>query len=155
MASWDPFADGFLITERFGGRFKLGWPDDVLLADDDGALTPAADVFEDREGWCLEVELPGVRARDLAVTVSSDTVVVEAERTFSHANGRRVHALEGRYGRMRREFLLPVRSEPDKALAELRGGVLRVFVPRVAATATTSRTLELVDEPPRDIPVDD
>ena len=153
MAGWDPFADTFRITERFGGRFKGGWPDDVLVEGDDGAATPCADLFDDREGVTIEVELPGVAARDLTVRVSGGTLIVEAERTFSHANGRQVRSLEGRYGRMRREFALPVRADAGQALAELHRGVLRIFVPRAEAGSTTTVTLPVTDEASSDVPV--
>ncbi len=153
MGQWDPFADVFHITERFGGRFKDGWPAEALLAGDGGAATPCADVFDDREGVTVEVELPGVAAQDLAVTVAGDTVVVEAERRLSNANGRRVRSLEGRYGRMRREFVLPVRTETEHALAELCRGVLRIFVPRAQARSTATFTLPVRDEEPVEVPV--
>jgi HSP20 family molecular chaperone IbpA len=110
--------------------------------------------FEDREGLCLEIELPGVCARDLQVTVGADGVRVEAERGFSHANGRRVHALEGRYGRLRRDFRLPMRARPDRATAELVRGILRIRVPREPAPSSTTRRLETRDEPPVVVAVD-
>lgn len=145
MAKWDPFTDGFRLVERFGGRFRDdGW--DLGLDDggeDDAANTPPTDVFEDREGWTYEVELPGVPTSEVSVRLAGDTVIIEAERGFRHAGERQVHALEGRYGRMRRTFALPFDAEPDKALAELRSGVLRIFVPRRLRTATVDRALDV------------
>ena len=151
MVSWDPFADGFRMIERFGSRFPVESPG--AGDDESGALVPAADQFEDNEGITIEVEMPGVGPQDVAVTVSSDSIVVEAERAFTR-NGRHVSRLEGRYGRLRRTFELPVRAVPRKANAELRRGVLRVFVPRTAATSKESLQLALSgDDPGRSIPV--
>lgn len=144
MASRDPFTDGFRIVERLGGRFRDGWPDESS-GDDDCASTPPSDVFQDREGWSVEVELPGVSHADVAVRLSGGSLVVEADRGFSHAGERQVHTLEGRYGRVRRTFLLPLDAQPERALAELRNGVLRVFVPRRLGTATIERALEVRD----------
>lgn len=144
MASRDPFTDGLRIVERLGGRFREGWPDD-LAGDDDSAATPASDVFQDREGWTVEVELPGVSHGDLSVRLSGGTLVVEADRGFSHAGERQVVTLEGRYGHVRRVFTLPVDALPERAHAELRHGVLRVFVPRRIGTATIDRLLEVRD----------
>ena len=155
MGGWDPFTDGFRVVERLGGRFRDGWPEEELLASDEAAAhAPPLDVFEDREGLCLEIEIPGVSSRDLVVTVDADVVRIEAERTFSHAGGRRVHALEGRYGRMRREFPLPVRALPERAVAELVRGVLRIRIPRAPEVAPTTRRLTPPDETPVQIEID-
>lgn len=141
MARWDPFEDGFRIVERFGGRFRGGWPFDDDATSDDGAFTPPADVFETREGLFLEVELPGVSMHAVSVTLNAGVLTVEAERPFTRAGGRDVLHLEGRWGRMRRSFELPMGARPDDAMAELKAGVLRIFVPRGAATARVERRL--------------
>jgi HSP20 family protein len=155
VGGWDPFTDGFRVVERLGGRFRDGWPGDALLDSDEGAaLAPPLDVFEDAEGLCLELELPGISARDLVVTVDADAVRIEAERTFSHAGGRRVHALEGRYGRMRREIPLPVRAVPGRAVAELVRGVLRIRIPRAPEPSPTTRRLSPADEAPVRVELD-
>lgn len=153
VGAWDPFLDGFRITERFGGRFKDGWPGEALFVDDGPeAFAPASDVFEDREAWRIEVELPGVSARDLFVTIDADVVRVEAERTFSHANGRKVHALEGRYGRMARQFTLPPNTDVAHAVAELHQGVLRISVPRRHGSSVT-RSLDPGEEDATSVPL--
>jgi HSP20 family molecular chaperone IbpA len=61
--------------------------------------------------------------------VAGDSIVVEAERKFAR-NGRKVVQLETSYGRLRRQFILPIRSLPHQAVAELRSGFLRIVVPR-------------------------
>lgn len=140
VARWDPFEDGFRITERFGGRFQGGWPfDNVLEGDDDTAFTPPADVFETREGLWFEVELPGVTIRDVTVTLNAGVILVEAERSLSQ--GREVRRLEGRWGRMKREFELPQGAIAGEAMAEMQAGVLRLFVPKAVETARIERRL--------------
>lgn len=145
MTRWDPFEDGFRVTERFGGRFQGGWPfDNVIAGDDDAAFTPPADMFETREGLWFEVELPGVSMRDVTVTLNAGVIVVEAERSFRQ--GREVRRLEGRWGRMKREFELPLGTVAADAMAEMQAGVLRIFVPKVVETARVERRLPLSGE---------
>lgn len=147
MASWDPFVDGFRIVERFGGRFRGGWPfdGDVDAESGDDATTPPTDIFRDREGDTHEVELPGVAARDVSVSLVGDRIVVEADRTFSHARGRAVLSLEGRYGRLRRDIPLPYGAHVEGIVVELKAGVLRIFVPHDAARSTVTRPVEVRD----------
>lgn len=109
-------------------------------------MAPATDVFEDGEGTTIQVELPGVRPADLVVSLEGDVLVVEAERAPSRPHAGGVVRLEGRYGRMRREFPLHGRAHLDRILAELRHGVLRIFVPRMGSTSTVNRRLEIDGE---------
>lgn len=140
MGRWDPFADGFRVTERFGGRFQDGWPfDNVIAGDDDTAFTPPTDVFESREGLWFEVELPGVTLDEVTVTLNAGVLVVEAERAFRQR--REVRRLEGRWGRMKREFELPMGAVASEAMAEMQAGVLRIFVPKAVETARVERRL--------------
>ena len=141
MIGWDPFADSFRIVQRFGGRFREEWPSDAGEGEDPSASIPYADVFEDSEGLIIEVELTGIAAEDVMVRVADDTIVVEAERRFAR-NGREVRQLETRYGRLRRQFLLPLRALPGQAAAELRSGLLRIVIPRSRSTGVV--TLPLV-----------
>jgi HSP20 family protein len=142
VQSWDPFSDSFRIVERFGGRFREGWPEEAQSGDDADALLPRADLFEDAEGLSIEIELPGIGAQDVVVTVSADTIIVEAQRSFTR-NGRSVVQLELPYGRLRRQFQLPVRALPARAMAEMKLGILRIFVPQAVQAGTETRKLVL------------
>jgi HSP20 family protein len=136
--AWDAFADSFRILERFGGRFLHGWKPDGEQPDqedDSGSLVPRADMYDCAEGLTIEVELSGVMPGDVTVHVAGDSIVVEAERKFAR-NGRRVVQLETSYGRLRRQFVLPIRSLPHQAVAELRSGFLRIVVPRSPSART-------------------
>ena len=146
MAGWDPFSDDFDLGEGLSTGTAGG--------EERSALTPAADVFLDQDGMSLELELPGIHARELRVYVDGERVCVEADRSFSHAYGRKVVLLEGRYGRMRREFALPVRAMPEAVSAELVRGVLRIRIPRSPPTAEVTRALEMREERPVAVTVD-
>ena len=139
MLGWDPFADGFGRVERLGGRFR-NWALEESGDPAAGAHQPKADLYEDEDHLTIEVELPGVSPIDVSVQISGDFVIVEAERRFVR-NGRQVRQLESNYGRMRREFPLPVRARPEGVLAELHQGFLRITVPRLPATIFHEKTI--------------
>jgi HSP20 family protein len=142
------------MVERFGGRFLNDWSGAADALAGDSSLEPKADLYDEAEGLTIEVELPGVGPREVNVLISGDAVVVEAERNFTR-NGRAVRQLETSYGRMRREFQLPMRAIPSKALAELRLGMLRIFIPRRAETATETLQIETTgDDSARSINID-
>ncbi|MFM2152017.1 MAG: hypothetical protein RL199_452 [Pseudomonadota bacterium] len=144
MDNWDPFDAPGRILARFGGRFESGWPGDALLEAAESHQLPPADVYEDADGWHVLVELPGVQASELAVTLLDDCLIVEAERQLPNGNRVRLREVESRYGALRREFMLPARAEPARALADLSSGVLHVLVPRRPSSTTIARPLEPV-----------
>jgi HSP20 family protein len=141
LESWDPFNAPGRILARFGGRFESGWPGDALLEEAENHRLPPADVYEDAEGWHVLVELPGVQASELAVTLLDDCLIVEAERLLPNGNNLILREVESRYGAFRREFLLPSRSVPTRALADLSAGVLHVLVPRLPSATSIARPL--------------
>jgi HSP20 family protein len=147
LQSWDPFDAPGRILARFGGRFEGGWPNDALLQTADPQHLPPADVFEDAEGWHALIELPGVAPNDLAVTLLDDCLIVEADRPFPFRNSAKICEQESRYGTLRREFMLPVRSEPGRAIADLSSGVLHVLVPKSPASVSVSRSIETTHGP--------
>ena len=107
------------------------------------AWLPAADVLEDESGWSIGVELPGVRAEEIGVLLTDDLITVTAERTLPRAGLQRFQSIEGRYGALRREFVLPVRARPEAVTVRLHLGVLEIRIPRDRLYATTTRTLTL------------
>jgi HSP20 family molecular chaperone IbpA len=143
LPSWDPFDAPHRILARFGGRFENGWPGDALLDTAEAHHLPPADVYEDAEGWHVLVELPGVHEAGLAVTLLDDCLIVEAERTLPNGNNIRLHEIEATYGALRREFLLPSRAQPARALADLTAGVLHVLVPRSHGATNVARPLDV------------
>lgn len=139
MPGWDPFAEGLGNVDRLGGRFRH-WHQEESGDAAAGTHQPRADQYEDDGHLTIEVELPGVSPIDVSVQISGEQVVVEAERRFVR-NGRQVRQLESNYGRMRREFQLPVRARPEAIVAELRHGFLRITVPRRPAEVFHDKTI--------------
>ncbi len=148
MQSWDPFDAPGRLLARFGGRFEGGWPDDALLQSGESHHLPAADVYEDAEGWHVLIDLPGVKSPELAVTLLDDCLIVEAERLPPNGNNIVLHEVESLRGPLRREFILPTRSEPGRALADLSDGVLHILIPRRPAASTVARQVVLGKETP-------
>lgn len=134
------------MLDRFGARFaELDAEEDDDSADDLPQVP--ANVYEDVEGVTFELELPGVSPSGLEVRVQGDSLVVEAERPFHRTRNKTVRRLEGRFGRMRRQLPLPWKGEVERAQAELRHGILRIFVPRpLLAESTTPLKFDASDE---------
>ena len=91
--------------------------------------TPRTDVQESESGYQLQLDLPGVKAEDLAIQVEDSTLTVRAQRKF---NGKReeYHRVERPYGEFARSFTLPEAINASGIEAKLTDGVLNLTLPR-------------------------
>ena len=89
------------------------------------AVVPAMDLREDGQAFVVEIDLPGVRASDLTVSVDGDQVRVEAlSKRAEAAEGTRTHRAERHVGQYRRAFRVPPTVDTGKVDAKLTDGVL-------------------------------
>jgi HSP20 family protein len=96
---------------------------------------PLVDIFEDREGITLKVELPEVDANDVDIQVEGNTLTLRGERKLENADREEgYHRLERSYGSFGRRFTLPSTVDMSSVTAQSRDGVLRVFLPKKAET---------------------
>lgn len=84
----------------------------------------AASVWEDDDHFHIALDLPGVAADDLDVTIDDGNLVVTALR--KDADDRRYVHNERRFGEISRTITLPDTVDPDSIDAEYTSGVLVV-----------------------------
>lgn len=94
---------------------------------------PAADVEEYTDRFELCVDLPGVAAKDVEITLEAGVLTLAGERapvqsTDSLLNARR----ERGTGRFYRRFILPDTVDAERVKATERDGVLEVTIPKQA-----------------------
>lgn len=131
--TWDPLGDLLRLQERLNALLQVGLaqgrPEALPTA---GAWTPAADAWETAEGYVVQVDLPGVEERDLAVQVQPDRVVVRGRRRAA-ARPASFHRMERSSGAFARSFALPERIDAAQARVSLRDGLLRLELPKTRA----------------------
>jgi HSP20 family protein len=89
-------------------------------------FAPSA-LWEEEGRWGLEVELPGVQLDDIDITLEKDALRVTAERRAPQDVRKYVHQERG-YGKVQRLIKLPETVDPDNIEAELKDGVLRLYL---------------------------
>jgi len=106
--------------------------------------TPAVDVFEDVEGVTFKFDLPEVEAKDVDVRLEDGTLTVRGVRKLEREDKRDgYHRIERAHGVFARSFTLPATLEADKATAEQKNGVLRIFVPKRAEAKPKSISVKV------------
>lgn len=114
------FDDRFdrLIERAFGRDRQAPW-------------MPAMDVYETDDEVVVTVELPGMRAEDVDVSVEDSTLTVSGERGFtSEVKQESYHRIERRYGAFSRAVTLSPQVDTAKVAARFAGGVLTIEVPK-------------------------
>ena len=90
---------------------------------------PAVDVYETEGEFILEIELPGVSAKDVKVLLFASRLEVSGfKRELGTHHGSRFMRLEREFGAFRRDVVVPGSIDPDRACAALENGVLRIVL---------------------------
>lgn len=93
-------------------------------------VTPAVDVYENKQGITLWADLPGVSKEKLEINVHDGRLSIEAEAVVPTPAALRVQHVEMREPRFARTFTLSPDLDTSKVEAELRDGVLKLTIPR-------------------------
>ena len=97
------------------------------------SFRPAADFYETTQGLVLRLELAGVAAEDISLSLTAHELVVRGRRRPPPPAGlRRFIRLEMGFGAFERRFTLPISIDPDKVEAAYVDGILEVSLPRKA-----------------------
>jgi HSP20 family molecular chaperone IbpA len=100
---------------------------------------PAVDHSESTDAYRVTVEIPGIKAGEVEVTMADGVLTIQGERHAApEASGEKIHRSERGYGVFRRSLALPSgHVEADRTEACVRGGVLQVLVPKAAEAQNT------------------
>lgn len=99
---------------------------------------PLADIFEDANALVAILELPGVTAEGLSVTVDQRVMTIRARPMALVPSGLALISAEYRVGDFERSFTLAETVDTDRIEAVLKDGILRLTLPKtVPAPART------------------
>jgi len=101
------------------------------------ALFPAFEIKENKDGYVIRADVPGVKEADLEVNVTGKRLSVSGKREEEkEERGETYYTSERSYGSFSRSFTLPEGSDVQHIAADLKGGVLTISVPKSAETKT-------------------
>jgi HSP20 family protein len=100
-----------------------------------GSVAAAVDVVEEDKLFRISVELPGIEAKDVEVSVSDDSLVVKAKKKDAREEQAQSYYLREReYGSFERFIEMPVGVDQDKIDAHFANGVLTLELPKTPET---------------------
>jgi HSP20 family protein len=96
------------------------------------AWAPALDISERKDAYLVTVELPGIEADDLMITLEDGLLTIQGERHFAHdSSEQQFHRVERHYGAFRRSITLPAQVQAEQIEASFENGVLQIVVPKM------------------------
>ena len=79
----------------------------------------------------LNFELPGVREKEVSLSITGDLLTVRGERQFNQQlNDDHYYHMERAYGKFERTVQLPMPVQTGRVTASYRDGVLEVKLPK-------------------------
>jgi HSP20 family protein len=143
MMRWDPFQDLRDAQEEMAQMAQMAQMSPRLAhalglhTQPQGSTTatawaPALDISERKDAYLVTVELPGVEADDLEITMEDGLLTIQGERQFtSESSEQQFHRIERRYGAFRRSITLPAQVQAEQIQASFDNGVLQIVVPKM------------------------
>src|SRR5215213_146799 len=140
MTRWDPFQDLRDAQEEMAQMAQmsprlahaLGLHSQPQGSATTTAWAPALDISERKDAYLVTVELPGVEAEDLDITLEDGLLTIQGERQFAHdSSEQQFHRVERRYGAFRRSITLPAQVQAEQIEASFDNGVLQIVVPKM------------------------
>src|SRR6266567_3300911 len=139
MTRWDPFQDLRSAQDEMAQMSPMLAHALGLHGQQQGsgratttAWAPALDISERKDAYLVTVELPGVAADDLQITLEAGLLTIQGERHFAHdSSEQQFHRIERRYGAFRRSITLPAHVMAEGIEASAEDGVLQILVPKM------------------------
>lgn len=142
-ASSDTFENLHKQFDRlFGGFFNDFSMPKLQLRN--GDLVPSIDFKETETSYQLDVELPGIPAKDVDISVAHGILTVKGEKKSESEEKRKDYIrVERSYGRFERSLALPEDADDAKIEAASKDGVLTITIAKKAGAAAVTRKIEV------------
>ena len=100
------------------------------IREQEPAMRPAVDIFEDETGITVQADMPGVAKDGLEIHIDSDSLSISGKADIPMADGMEALHAEVSSARFERSFALSSELDGDKADASLKDGVLTLRIPK-------------------------
>ncbi|MGM0542139.1 MAG: Hsp20/alpha crystallin family protein [Pseudomonadota bacterium] len=127
--------DEFKELKEMEERFRNLFPDTSSSFDTNlVGFSPSVNTREGDYAYHIEVDLPGVKKKDIKVEVKDNRITISGERkSKNEVEEEGYYRLESNYGKFERSFTLPEGVDSENVKASAEDGVLEVTLPKLVA----------------------
>jgi HSP20 family protein len=114
-----------LLSDGVSGR---------VFREPSAGVFPLINVTEDKDGYHVRAELPGIKSDELDISVTGDTLSISGERKIAEEKGDvKYHRREREAGKFSRIISLPSQIDTGKVEAKCVDGLLSIVLPKAEA----------------------
>lgn len=107
-------------------------------------FSPSPDASATQDAYEIAIELPGVAAEDIDLSVHEGTLVVKGHKESTREEEGRSYFFTGRIsGTFMRSFRLPGDADGERVEADHRDGLLTIRVPKRAPAPSGGKKIEV------------
>lgn len=107
-------------------------------------FAPNAEAAATDDFYEIDMELPGVKAEDVDVSVHDNSITIKGEkRSQRQEKGRTYFFSEREYGAFQRSFRLPADVDAKNVTADFGEGVLSIRIPKAGPPPNQTRKVEV------------
>jgi HSP20 family protein len=145
LERWEPLRNLGDIQGEMNRLFDSFFGRPATVAAGERVWAPLADMYESKDDLFVTFELPGIREKEVAVSITGDVLTVKGERKLERdLKDEGYHRLERVYGRFERSVPLPMPVQADKVKATYRDGVLEIRLPKVEEVKPKEIKIDIV-----------
>ena len=129
LTRWEPVREMMTLREAMDRLFDDAFTRPFSM--NGVSALPSLDVYETSDELVVKAVLPGLKADDVNITVTNESLTLRGE--YKHENGNvepTYHLREWRGGAFERSIRLPVEIQTDKAKADFENGILTITLPK-------------------------
>lgn len=107
-------------------------------------FAPRADAAATQDSYEINMELPGVAADNIDISVHDGSLIIKGEKHFQREEkGRTYFFSEREYGSFQRSFRLPADAQAQDITADFKDGILSVRVPKAGPPPERAKRIEI------------
>ena len=129
LVSWRPFGDLFPTNKRISRFFDEAFGDTDTGNETLPTWYPAADIYETKEDYVFELEVPGLKKDDINIELKDHNLSIKGDKKEEkEVKKDDYHRIESYSGTFSRSFVLPKDIDAKKVNASMKDGVLELRV---------------------------
>tara|TARA_B100001248_G_C27173031_1_gene358814 strand:- start:111 stop:587 length:477 start_codon:yes stop_codon:yes gene_type:complete len=134
------------MNRMFDTFFSENWPM-PKISEESAKLyewSPRVDVSETDKEFKVRAELPGVKEKDVEVSIRDNTLYIKGEKNFERDEEKEdYHHIERSYGSFQRSIPFSTRIDEERVSAKFEDGVLKVKLKKSEEALKKSRRIDI------------
>ena len=129
ISRYNPFSETVSLREAMDRLFEDSFISPRLSSGFSGRGV-AANLYENAEGFTLQIPMPGVKAEEVEITTQQDTLSLKWKSHVEIPQNATVHWHGFQSGQYQQTFTLPAPINADRAEARYADGILTLSLPK-------------------------